>query len=497
MIDIRYQFIQIAIGTRKSLSVSISDADWQRLFEFCKKQSLIGVGFTAVEKLHTLGVVCPVNLRMQWLSLTFQIEKRNALLNEQCKKLTVQYGHDGLATCILKGQSNLLNYPEELRMRRMPGDIDVWCIPPKDGLDIAVATVNKDVEYVNYKCVNAVIEYVRMQFRLQDLDDKPKTYYHHLYAPKIDDTEVEVHYRPAFLRSPLRNWRMQRWFENHADECMKNKTQLGFSMMASSVNVVYQMCHLYTHIFEGGIGLRQLMDYYFALRVWHNDVMECKDLQSQGMWSEGLGTAVMSATEVMAVLRSFGMGKFAAAVMYVLQEAFENEECLLELEMRNEKLGIERELKEINRELKEISPQADEVGEQQLAAIGQQLKEICPQADDRSERECPQIYSHIANIKKSSSSSASFREFKKNIFVPWMICEPNEKEGRKLMAEIMQGGNFGQYDTRDATLKKGGMMKHGVWKLKRVMRLVSSYPEEAMWEPWFRVWHLVWRGING
>ena len=126
-------------------------------------------------------------------------------------------------------------------------------------------------------------------------------------------------------------------------------------------------------------------------------------------------------------------------------------------------------------------PQADGGGEQQLSTIGQQLKEICPQSDDRSERECPQIN----------------REFKKNIFVPWMICEPNEKEGRKLMAEIMQGGNFGQYDSRDAALKRGGMVKHGVWKLKRVMRLVSSYPEEALWEPMFRVYHLVWRGING
>ena len=96
------------------------------------------------------------------------------------------------------------------------------------------------------------------------------------------------------------------------------------------------------------------------------------------------------------------------------------------------------------------------------------------QADLRSECELPRIYSHIANIKKSSSSSASFREFKKNIFVPWMICEPNEKEEKKLLAEIMQGGNFGQYDTRDAALKKGGMMKHGLWKLKRVMGLVSS-----------------------
>ena len=146
--------------------------------------------------------------------------------------------------------------------------------------------------------------------------------------------------------------------------------------------------------------------------------MECKDLQTQGMWSEGLGTPVMSKEEVMAVLRSFGMGKFTSAVMYVLHEVFENEEC----RMKNEECTEELE--------------------------------------------------------------------------PWMICAPNEKEGKKLLAEIMQGGNFGQYDTRDAALKKGGMMKHGVWKLKRVMRLVRSYTEEALWEPVFRVYHLGWRTIQ-
>ena len=81
--------------------------------------------------------------------------------------------------------------------------------------------------------------------------------------------------------------------------------------------------------------------------------------------------------------------------------------------------------------------------------------------------------------------------------MPWMICEPNEKEGKKLLEEIMKGGNFGQYDTRDAALKKGGMVKHGLWKLKRVIRLVRSYPEEALWEPVFRVWHLGWRMIHG
>ena len=162
------------------------------------------------------------------------------------------------------------------------------------------------------------------------------------------------------------------------------------------------MSHLFNHYFHEGLGLRQLMDYYYTLKIWHNDLEEKKELESRGMWSEGHGSDVMSPSQVMSVLRSFGMAKFAAVVMFVLHEVFA----------------------------------------------------------------MPTHY---------------------------YICKPNEKEGKKLLAEIMPGGNFGHYDTRDAELKRGGMMKHGVWKPKRVMRLVGSYPEEALWKPVFRVYHLLWR----
>ena len=458
-----FEFLQVAMGVRERLSTVPSVHEWQVLFEFCKRQSLLGVGFAAVEKLHEVGVECPADIRLQWYGYALKIERMNEKLNMQCGEITKRYEHDGLRCCILKGQGNLLYYPEILRMRRTPGDIDLWCITPPSGLSMPNASLR---DYTNYHGINAVMEYVRMQYRLQGIDANPKACYHHIDAPDMDGVKVEVHYRPAFLRSPLRNWRMQRWFEHHADECMNNKTHLGFSMMTSSVNVVYHMCHLYTHIFEGGIGLRQLMDYYFALRVWHNDVMECKDLQSQGMWSEGLGTPVMSKEEVMAVIRSFGMGKFAGAVMFVINEVFGGGN-------ENEK-GQRRTRRETDG-----CPQADFVGESESSEFKQNLNGG-PQADDGEERELKRIN----------------RELKENNFAPWMICEPNEKEGKKLLDEIMKGGNFGQYDTRDAALKKGGMMMHGVWKLKRVMRLVRSYPEEALWEPVFRVWHLGWRTIH-
>ena len=401
--DLFFEILQVAVGNRKSLSVGISEDDWHRLFEFCKKQALIGVGFTAVEKLHILGVECPANLRMKWMALALQIEKRNVLLNEQCRQLTDRYKHDGFSTCILKGQGNCLNYPGGLRTRRMPGDIDVWTAPLCD-ISVTVQTGSNDVEYVTYKGFRAVREYVKMQHRLAGNNDMPKQNYHHIDAPTMDGTEVEVHFRAAHLYSPLRNWRLQKWMNEHADECMKNKTHLGFAMPTSSVNVIYQMTHMYKHHIDGGLGFRHLMDYYYALRVWHNDVMECKDLQSQGMWCEGLGTHVMSNEEVMSVIRSFGMTKFAAAVMYVLHKVFD-------------------------------------------------------------------MSSH------------------------YYICNLNEKEGKKLLAEIMNSGNFGHYDSEKPNVYQHRFQYH-IWKFKRIFRLAMSYPEEAMWEPVFRGWRKIMRLIH-
>ena len=413
-----FEFLQVAIGNRESLSRELSDNEWQDIFRLLKKHALLGVGFTAVERLHTKGIVCPAELRMKWYALAVQIERRNEQLNGLCAELTRRYEHDGLATCILKGQGNLLNYPEGLRNRRIPGDIDIWCMPPKDGLDIAVQTGRNSVEYVKYHGVRAVIEYVKLQHRICGSNKKPRPIYHHVDAPAIEGVEVEAHFRTGYIHSPLRNWRMQRWFARHHEECVANKTSYGFSMPTPSVNVIYQMTHLFSHYFQEGVGLRQILDMYYALIAWRESVENGYGKQSQGMWSEGLGTAVMCAQEVMAVLRSFGMTRFAAAVMYVLQEVFS---------MPKRQLITDERL---------------------LITDG-----------------------------------------------PWLLCEPNEKEGKKLLAEIMQGGNFGQYDERGKELKNGGMVKHGVWKLKRVMRLVRSYPEEALWEPVFRVYHLGWRKV--
>ena len=442
-----FELLRTAIGQRKVLSAVPSAKEWEALYGLLSKHTLLGIGYVAIQKLpHEQWP--PKMLVLKWTSVATAISRQNKTLNEECKSLCEEFRHDGVASVVIKGQSNLENYPEELRWYRTPGDIDLWC-QARNGVEIG-EVVNGEVVKSEFHGIAGVIEYCKQYERCRGRDIPwHRVLYYHCELKSDNGIAIEPHYRISYLHSPVRNHRLQKWFKNHFDICLQNKCQLGFPVLTSSVNVVYQLVHLYRHVFEGGVGLRQLMDYYFALRVWHNDVMECKDLQSQGMWSEGLGTPVMSKEEVMAVLRSFGMGKFAGAVMWVLNEVFfKNEEC----RMKKQRSAAEGKA---NDECTE----ADDVVEQQLSSIGQQLKEKC-------------------------------------VCEPWMICEPNEKEGKKLLEEIMKGGNFGQYDNRDAALKNGGMVKHGVWKLKRVMRLVRSYPEEALWEPVFRVWHLGWRKIQ-
>lgn len=388
-----FSFLRIALGNADSLPFILTDDDWHGFYEFCKRQALLGVGFSAVERLHEQGIECPKALRMQWMTLMLKIEKQNRILSQQCRELTERLEHDGLRCCILKGQGNLLNYPEHLKLRRNPGDIDVWCVAPDEGLPIAVQTGKENAEYETYHGPKAVREYIMLQHRLTGKKDFKdiELRYHHIEAPDMNGTPIEVHFRVGFVNSPIRNLRMQRWFDVQADVCMKNKTQLGFAVPTPSVNVVYQMTHLFNHYFDEGLGLRQLMDYYFVLKAWS------EELQIRSKEQE-----VRSKEEVMHVLKSLGMGKFAAAVMFVLHEVFD-------------------------------------------------------------------------------------------MPTPYYICEPNEKEGRKLLAEIMQGGNFGQYDERGKDMKNGGIIPHALWKLKRVMRLMNSYPEEALCEPLFRIYHFFWR----
>ena len=77
-----------------------------------------------------------------------------------------------------------------------------------------------------------------------------------------------------------------------------------------------------------------------------------------------------------------------------------------------------------------------------------------------------------------------------------MIAPLDEKRGKLLLAEILNGGNFGQHFTKYGHFTQQGMAKKYFLKIWRNMHFVRYYPAEALSEPIFRTCHFFWRMKN-
>lgn len=324
-----FELLQVAIGNRKKLNRMPKAKEWKELFYMSKKQSLVAVTFAGVTKLNPTSDFCTSigideMTYLKWLGLTSKVAQRNKEMNNLCIEVCKDFVHDGLGCCVLKGQSNLTNWPEELRELRTAGDIDLWAwsIDPC-GLDIAVSDLDgKGAHYEKYQGREAVVQYVKQRLRLAGQDEHQEVVYHHIDMPGVYPCAVEVHFRPSWMYNPLRNWRVQKWYKEQTTNIFSSG-EGGFPVPSVSFNAVYQLMHIYRHLFIEGIGLRQLLDYYFVLRALHIEQGSLSDrTPSMAQWAEGMGVSVKSNEEIMFLLGRFGLKKFAGAVMWVLMEAF-------------------------------------------------------------------------------------------------------------------------------------------------------------------------------
>ena len=364
MIDIStvFAFLIYCIRDKEDMSKVIAVMDWQMLYSFASKQALLGLCFDGIER---LGEEYPEELRrnpigrellMTWIAKTQQIHRQNMTVNTVASKLFSMLREDGLRCCVLKGQGNALMYPNSYS--RTPGDIDAW--------------VNASREEIT--------EYAKCHFKLED-----DIRFHHLETT-LDGVPVELHFFPGIMNNPIYNVRLQKWFRRNADLQCSNVVSLpdGIGEIAiptTAFNVIYQLTHLYHHFFDEGIGMRQIIDYYYVVN--NDELLVIRDtLQRE--------------------LKHLGLWKFAGAVMYVLHEA----------------LGLSEEK---------------------------------------------------------------------------MIAPIDEKRGKLLLAEILNGGNFGRHFTKYGGFTHQSMGKKYFLKIWRNMHFVRFYSAEALCEPIFRTWHFFWR----
>lgn len=283
-----FELLQVAVGRRDTLSQTPSPDDWRLLYGLSVKQALVGVCFAGVERLpREMLAGMPLDLKVQWFALTERIKRQNLLVTSRACELQRLLEADGWKASVLKGQGIAELYrfqsreaeqrdgkpgvPESapLKLYRQSGDIDVWVDGRRDDI----------IRYMkaHYRCGAAVI--------------------HHIDADVFGDVPVEVHFVPSYAYSWPRYRAYKHFFREHKEEGFV-PSGAGFCVPSVRFNLVYLLMHIFRHVFHEGVGLRQLMDYYFVLLAQNGQL--------------GLGST----------LKALGLSRFAAAVMYVEQQVF-------------------------------------------------------------------------------------------------------------------------------------------------------------------------------
>ena len=237
--QIFFDFLRFCIGSADEIPSSLKEADWKELYAIAKKQCLVGVLFDGIKKLPAEHVGMEKELLLHWMAESQMLEKANVRLNDAAIQVSEWFRKKGFRTCILKGQGNALMYPNPYS--RTPGDIDIWV----EGGD------------------------KRVIFFVRSISPHEKACYHHIEFPSYKGVEVEVHYRPSFLLYFWHNRKLQKYYERVKEEQFSHRVVLGeqgkIAIPTVEFNLIFQLTHIFSHLMNEGIGLRQLLDYYYVL----------------------------------------------------------------------------------------------------------------------------------------------------------------------------------------------------------------------------------------
>ena len=315
-------------------------SDWHTLYDFADKQKIIGV---CDPTRHEVQI--DLEVLSLWMGAALQISDCNTLLNKRAVELWQVLKQAGFRCCILKGQGNAEMYPNPLS--RMPGDIDVW-------IDAEEDTIQR---------------FVRERF------PDAKECFKHIKFPLFDDVEVDVHQTPLKLRYPQHQRRLQGWIDQHKEEQFNHfvkltGTDVEVAVPTARFNAVYQLGHIMIHLFDQGVGFRQLIDYFYVLKELADISLEERE-------------------KIVHTWKMFGMSRLASAVMWIESDV----------------LGLHEN---------------------------------------------------------------------------YLLVTPNRKLGERLLADVLEGGNFGHYSTRQSYRHKRQKYKKRISSLSRLIGLAPLFPSEAV-----------------
>ena len=430
-----FDFLRFCIGSAKEIPDSLKEADWKELYAIAKKQCLVGVLFDGIKKLPAEHVGIEKELLLQWMAESQMLEKANVRLNDAAIQVSEWFRKKGFRTCILKGQGNALMYPNPYS--RTPGDIDIWV----EGGD------------------KRVISFVR------SISPHEKACYHHIEFPSYKGVEVEVHYRPSFLLCFWHNRKLQKYYERVKEEQFSHRVILGeqgeIAIPTVEFNLIFQLTHIFSHLMNEGIGLRQLVDYYYVLCDFYKVYQNFSKTHPSSLTLKGGSTAFPKP------LSPQGTGDVTAPSR--------------RSEPLRSKVGGPSK----------VSP--DCAGWDRLTIEGDNSAGSTTAVTSSASTALDVVQKELKELGLWKFAGGIMYIMQEVFGMPTsrFIVPPNEKYGKFVLNEVLEAGNFGRHDARNRFGRS--QLGHNLQRVYRDIRLMRYFPAEALCEPLFRTWHFFWR----
>ena len=399
---------------------------------------------------------------MTWMGKAQQIRRQNMKVNAVAGKLFSMLREDGLRCCILKGQGNALMYPNPYS--RTSGDIDVWIDASRE----------------------RIMEYAQKKFELGD-DIRLQ----HLET-SLDGVPVELHFFPCSMNNPIYHARLQKWFRRNADLQCSHIVGLpdgagDIAIPTTAFNVIYQLTHLYHHFFDEGIGMRQIIDYFLVVNDFSKNVFLDTDFSNHPVNFSNHPVPLSKEGSTFSPSPSSSESGDVTAPSWCSEP------------LRSKDGGPSK-----------VSPNC--AGWDRRGVSGDTGSVSCSSASGSSITSV----SSASTTDSSASTALDVVQRELKYLELWkfaravmyvlhealglseekMIAPMDEKRGKLLLAEILNGGNFGKHFTKYGHFTQQGMAKKYFLKIWRNMHFVRYYPAEALSEPIFRTWHFFWRMKN-
>ena len=442
-----FAFLKYCLGYKENMSRVIAGMNWHELYSFASKQALLGLCFEGIER---LGEEYPEELKwnpigrellMTWMGKAQQIRRQNMKVNAVASKLYSMFREDGLRCCVLKGQGNALMYPNPYF--RTPGDIDVWIDASRE----------------------RIMEYAQKKFELED-DIRLQ----HLET-SLDGVPVELHFFPCSMNNPICQVRLQKWFLRNADLQCSHIVGLpdgagDIAIPTTAFNVVYQLTHLYHHFFDEGIGMRQIIDYFLVVNDFSKNVFLNNDLSNPSV-SLSKGSSTSHPSPLSSEERDGTALRCSEPLRYKDGGPSKVSPDCAGWDRRGVSGDIASDASVIS------AFTTDSSASTALDVVQRELKYLG-------------LWKFAGAVMYVLHETLGLPEEK-------MIVPVDEKRGRLLLAEILDGGNFGRHFTKYAGFTHQSMGKKYFLKIWRNMHFVRYYSAEALCEPLFRTWHFFWR----